>query len=100
MRRPRLLPLLAAALALLALAKADRLLDAPSVAAQAQAPAAPPAAPAATPAPPVPPAPDVAAERAVLEALRARRAEIEARESACPFWSASWTGCGRRRPRR
>lgn len=46
----------------------------------APAPAAPPAAPSATP--PAPPTPDAAAERAVLEQLRARRSEIEAREQA------------------
>lgn len=44
------------------------------------APAPAPAVPAATP--PDSPAPDVAAERAVLEQLRARRSEIEAREQA------------------
>jgi flagellar motility protein MotE (MotC chaperone) len=59
--------------------------------AQAQAPA-PPATPAPTPAPTqtsappqapaAQPAPEAAAERAVLEALRNRRAEIEAREQA------------------
>ena len=42
----------------------------------APAPAAPPAAPQAAP------TPDAAAERAVLEQLRARRSEIEAREQA------------------
>jgi flagellar motility protein MotE (MotC chaperone) len=43
--------------------------------ASARVPAAPPPAPA-----PAPPSPELLAERAVLEALRARRAEIEARE--------------------
>ncbi|WP_431301954.1 MotE family protein [Sediminicoccus sp. BL-A-41-H5] len=55
---------------------------APQATPPAGSPATPPAAsPAAAPAAP-PPAPDQAAERAVLEALRARRAEIEAREAA------------------
>lgn len=56
----------------------------PPAASAAAPPAAPPAAPtpAASPAAASPPAPDQAAERAVLEALRARRAEIEAREAA------------------
>ncbi len=58
----------------------------PTQAPATQAPAgAPPAAPSrAQPAPPPAPAADdaVAAERAVLEALRARRAEIESREQA------------------
>ena len=56
---------------------------APPAAAPPAAPAAPAAAaPAATPVAPPPAAPDQVAERAVLEALRARRAEIEAREEA------------------
>jgi len=92
MPRPRLLPL--ALLAMLALlgVKLEGLRhgSAPSMAlvspAAASAPAPPPQAPAPPPrqAPeiPAPPAPDAVAERAVLEALRARRAEIEARESA------------------
>jgi flagellar motility protein MotE (MotC chaperone) len=75
MPKPRLMPVLAGLALLLALARLDRLLDAPRGEAQAQAPAA--IAPSAAP-----PAPEVAAERAILEALRARREEIEARERA------------------
>ena len=93
MPRPRLLPL--ALLAMLALlgVKLEGLwrgsvpavaLVSPSV---ASATAPPPPAP--PPPPPrqaleipAPPAPDAVAERAVLEALRARRTEIEAREAA------------------
>ncbi len=95
--RPRLLPL--ALLGMLALfgVKLEALLAPPpglmsQAVAQAVANApTPPPAPAAAPAAPVPaaaspaaapPAPDQLAERAVLEALRARRAEIEAREAA------------------
>jgi flagellar motility protein MotE (MotC chaperone) len=84
---PRLRPsqVLVGAALLLALAKADRLLEAPRGTALAQAPAAP-STPAPSPAIPTPattpPAPEAAAERAVLEALRARRAELEAREGA------------------
>lgn len=96
--RLRLLPVMLGVALLLSLAKGERLGSAllsdaafvPSqaapasrpgpMAAQAQpAPAAP--APASAPAP-VAPTPDAAAERAVLEQLRARRAEIEAREQA------------------
>lgn len=92
MPRPRLLPL--ALLAMLALlgVKLEGLRhgSAPTVAlvspAVASAPASPPQAPAPPPRQaaeiPAPPAPDAVAERAVLEALRARRAEIEAREAA------------------
>lgn len=96
MPRPRLLPL--ALLAMLALlgVKLEGLRhgSAPSMAlvspAVASAPAPPPQGAAPPPAPPprqaaeipAPPAPDALAERAVLEALRARRAEIEAREAA------------------
>jgi flagellar motility protein MotE (MotC chaperone) len=92
MPRPRLLPL--ALLAMLALlgVKLEGLRhgSVPSVAlvspAVASAPAPPPQGAAAPPrqAPeiPAPPAPDAVAERAVLEALRARRAEIEVREAA------------------
>ncbi len=93
MPRPRLLPL--ALLAMLALlgVKLEGLRhgSTPSVAlvspAVASAPAPPPQA-AAPPPPrqapeiPAPPTADAVAERAVLEALRARRAEIEAREAA------------------
>jgi flagellar motility protein MotE (MotC chaperone) len=101
MIRPRLLPLAIGAAALLVLVKAERLLapllvqgdtvaEAPvpprnAFAAIAQTPppaAAPPAAAAPAAAPASAPAPEVAAERAVLEALRARRTEIETRERA------------------
>jgi flagellar motility protein MotE (MotC chaperone) len=92
MSRPRLLPF--ALLAMLALlgVKLEGLRhgSTPSVAlvspAAASAPAPPPQAPTSPPRQAleirVPPAPDAVAERAVLEALRARRAEIEAREAA------------------
>jgi flagellar motility protein MotE (MotC chaperone) len=101
MIRPRLLPVAIAAMAALFVVKAEGLLGllrggaavvAPARAADPPAPApAPPAAPAsaarpASPAPaaPAPSAPDpaTAAERALLEQLRARRTEIEAREQA------------------
>ena len=100
--RLRLLPVVLGVALLLSLAKGERLgaalwsgaafvqWQAPPIlrpgpmAAQAQpAPSAP--APASTPvpvAPPAAPTPEAAAERAVLEQLRARRAEIEAREQA------------------
>lgn len=104
--RPRLLPLAIGTAFVLALAKAERLVapfwaqgeqvasqprPAPPqrpLAAAAQAPAAVPQpagpAPAASAqaAAPAPAPAEAAAERAVLEALRARRAEIEAREHA------------------
>ncbi|WPB82931.1 MotE family protein [Sediminicoccus rosea] len=99
---PRLLPLALLGMVALAGVKLEAVIRggvAPGLVAPAvaQAPAAPPASPpAAPPASPMasptagaapaaaaaPPAPDQAAERAVLEALRARRAEIEAREAA------------------
>lgn len=96
MRRPRLLPMAILAMAGLFLVKAEALLAAlraPGlpVVAPARAADPPPApAPASTPRPqpaPVavaPPAPDPAAqaERALLEQLRARRSDIEAREQA------------------
>lgn len=96
MMRPRLLPLAILAMAGLFLVKAEALLAAlrapalPTVApARAADPPAPPPAAAAPrrQAPPVaiaPPAPDPAAqaERALLEQLRARRTDIEAREQA------------------
>jgi flagellar motility protein MotE (MotC chaperone) len=101
MIRPRVLPVAIAAMAALFVVKAEGLLGllrggaavvAPARAADPPAPApAPPAAPAsaarpASPAPaaPAPSAPDpaTAAERALLEQLRARRTEIEAREQA------------------
>lgn len=100
-RRVRLLPVVLGIVLLLVLAKSERLgaaflsgvtqwsaaspaapqadpLPRPTpMAALAQpAPAAPPAPPPATP------SPDAAAERALLEQLRARRSEIEAREQA------------------
>ncbi|TCH97174.1 hypothetical protein EJV46_17845 [Roseococcus sp. SYP-B2431] len=91
--RPRLLPMaLLAMLTLLGVKlQALRHGSAPSVAlvspAVASAPA--PAPPPAGPPPPrqvaeasAPPTPEALAERAVLEALRARRAEIEGREAA------------------
>lgn len=103
--RLRLLPVVLGIALLLSLAKGERLGAAlwsgvssvpwpaePAsrpgpMAAQAQpTPAAPtPAAPVSAtpaPAPPAAPTPEAAAERAVLEQLRARRAEIEAREQA------------------
>ena len=95
--RPRLLPLaLCGMLALFGVKLESLLHDAPAPSrlvsqAVASAPTPLPATPAATPAAPPsptnaraedPPVPDAVAERAVLEALRARRAEIEAREAA------------------
>jgi flagellar motility protein MotE (MotC chaperone) len=111
MPRPRLLPLAILAMAGLFLVKAEALLgalrapaatpaivaparaaDAPATPASAPAAAAVPAPPApasapaaaAVPAPPAPAAaePVAAAERALLEQLRARREEIDAREQA------------------
>jgi flagellar motility protein MotE (MotC chaperone) len=78
MPRLRLAWLLAGAALLLVVARAERLLEPPSGAALAQAPAPMQPAPMAAPAPP----PEAAAERAVLDSLRARRAELEAREEA------------------
>lgn len=107
--RPRLLPIAILAMAGLFLVKAEALLVAfrmPSIPALAPAQASEPAhgaapapahgapaasttpvatlsPPAATPvAPPPPPDPAALAERALLEQLRARRADIEAREQA------------------
>lgn len=95
----RLLPLTLAGAAMLVLVKAERLV-APFWAASPEAPrdaAAPRPAPMAAlaqPAPaqptpasaalaaPAPPGPEAAAERALLESLRARRAEIDARQAA------------------
>jgi flagellar motility protein MotE (MotC chaperone) len=103
MLRPRLLPVAIAAMAALFVVKAEGLLGllrggaavvAPARAADPPAPAPAPAPPptpvsAARPAPPAPaapppsaPDPATAAERALLEQLRARRTEIEAREQA------------------
>jgi flagellar motility protein MotE (MotC chaperone) len=105
MARPRLIPLAICAMAGLMVVKAQALLSglpgpaasarivsparaadppAPSPAAPAAVPAAAPARAAPTAQPVAPPAADpaVQAERALLEQLRARRAEIEAREQA------------------
>ena len=94
LRRLRLLPAAMALIGIVAATKIERLLrgaghEAPAtLLASAQAQATPPAAlPAASPAvAPVAastqPSADAVAERAVLEALRARRTEIEAREQA------------------
>lgn len=92
MPRPRLLPFtLFAMLALLGVKLEGLRHGVASAAAQGSPAAASASAPAPQPAPaaprqaaenPAPPAPDVAAERAVLEALRARRVELEAREAA------------------
>ncbi|MFC7476869.1 MotE family protein [Dankookia sp. GCM10030260] len=98
--RPRLLPAALAAMALLLAAKLQALVtqpsgplpalglvaparasSEPSAAARAAAPAVAPARPL-QPVPPEPPSPEQAAERAVLEGLRARRGELEAREQA------------------
>jgi flagellar motility protein MotE (MotC chaperone) len=94
----RLLPVAIAVALLLALTKAERLLSplvqpvaipspapmpARPMSAMAQTPAqpaAPPPSPAALP--PATPSPEAVAERAILEALRARRTELEAREQA------------------
>lgn len=90
--RPRLLPLALCGMLALMGVKLQALLGGDAVpvvlVSQAVASAPAPATPGAPP--PVPaaastaphPAPDALAERAVLEALRARRAEIEAREAA------------------
>lgn len=101
--RLRLMPIAAVLAGVLVVAKIDRLVrmesgspgaigtarastPAPAEPTRTPAPATPPAAPPAqapTPAPPPAaqgPTPEQQAERAVLEALRARRAEIEARE--------------------
>ncbi|WP_421992785.1 MotE family protein [Roseococcus sp.] len=83
MPRPRLLPLALVGMVALLGVKLGGLFQGsrPSVALVSPALASAPAPPAATAAP-APPAPDAVAERAVLEALRARRTEIEAREAA------------------
>ncbi len=103
MPRPRLLPLVLLAMVLLLPAKlaslvqgvprgavevpAQRLAFMAAARASGPAPAAPPAPrrPAPAPAPaaaPEPPSADQVAERALLEGLRARRTELEAREQA------------------
>jgi flagellar motility protein MotE (MotC chaperone) len=91
MQRIGLLRIGIGAAGLLVLVKAERLAapfwasaPRPVASAAAQAPPAAPAEPTAAPAaqPEAQPAPEAAAERAVLEALRARRAEIEVREQA------------------
>ncbi|TPG61362.1 hypothetical protein EAH89_02085 [Roseomonas nepalensis] len=90
-RKPRLLPVILATCAGLALVKAQALIravpDGGAIVsgAAASTPAPPPPAapaPAAAPAPPPPPDPVDQAERALLGRLRERRAEIEAREAA------------------
>jgi flagellar motility protein MotE (MotC chaperone) len=92
----RLLPFALAGAAMLVLVKAERMVAAswtaapePSRIASAPRPAAmaalaqPAAAPPTPAAPaPTPPGPEAAAERALLESLRARRAEIDARQAA------------------
>jgi flagellar motility protein MotE (MotC chaperone) len=107
--RLRLLPLALVGAVLLVLAKAERMVATPWTAAPEPVRAAVPPQPAAPPrpspmaalaqpataqpaqaqqptaqppSPPPPPAPEAVAERAVLEALRARRAEIDARQQA------------------
>ncbi|MBI0535386.1 hypothetical protein D9599_07365 [Roseomonas sp. KE2513] len=91
--KPRLLPLILATCAVLALVKAQALLSAAPNGAVLVSPAAassPPPAPAparaaAPPAPlpePVPPDPVDQAERALLGRLRERRSELEAKEAA------------------
>lgn len=88
--RPRLLPLSLLAMLTLLGVKLEALhhgtaapgLLVSTAAASAPAPAALPPPPVAASASEAPPGADVMAERAVLEALRARRAEIEAREAA------------------
>ena len=95
LRRLRLLPVAMALIGIVAATKIERMLrgtaqEAPaallsSAQAQATPPATPPAAPAFVPpvaAAPTLPSAEALAERAVLEALRARRTEIEAREQA------------------
>lgn len=92
MSRPRLLPISLFGMLVLLGVKLESLRhEAPGSGilvsqAVAQAPALAPGAPVSPPivavTPPVPPPADQVAERAVLEALRARRAEIEAREAA------------------
>lgn len=106
--RPRLLPLAIAGMAALLPVKLVRLVQMPVMPAPAFAPAPPPrvavgllaearasgpapapaqqrpapAAPPAPPAEPPPPTPDQLAERALLESLRGRRAELDQREQA------------------
>lgn len=98
--RPRLLPAVLAAMALLLAAKLQALVaparspapviglvtvarasSEPSAAQRATAPSPAPARPAQR-LPAEPPSPEQAAERALLEGLRARRGELEAREQA------------------
>jgi len=97
----RLLPLALLGAAMLMLVKAERMIaaswTAPPEAVRATAPPRPapmaalaqpapaasaPAQPASAPPAPPPPGPEAAAERALLESLRARRAEIDARQAA------------------
>lgn len=88
MIRLRLLPLAVCAAGLLVLAKAERLavptwhVGTGANTARLEPRSARPLAAAAQPAPPSPPPAEAMAERAVLEALRARRAEIESREQS------------------
>jgi flagellar motility protein MotE (MotC chaperone) len=84
--RPRLLPAALAAACLLLVAKLAALLPGPQplglAPALASSPAPPPAAAAPPPPPPAPEGPtaEQRAERALLEGLRARRAELDSRD--------------------
>ena len=97
----RLLPLALLGAVMLVLVKAERMIaaswTAPPEAVRSTAPPRPapmaalaqpapaasaPAQPASAPPAPPPPGPEAAAERALLESLRARRAEIDARQAA------------------
>ena len=114
--RPRLLPAAILAMAGLFLVKAEALLTAlrapalpvmaparASEPAPAQAPAPAPARPQAPPvavAPPPPPDPAALAERALLEQLRARRTELEAREQAAAAQDVMLQATERRLARR
>lgn len=82
MPRPRLLPFALLGMLILLGVKLDALRggDAAPGLLVSQAVASAPPPPAARPE--APPTPDATAERAILEALRARRSEIEAREAA------------------
>ena len=90
MPRPRLLPFALLGMLILLGVKLDALRggDAAPGLLVSQAVASAPPPPAAAPTPPpsarleAPPTPNATAERAILEALRARRSEIEAREVA------------------
>ncbi len=85
--RPRLLPAALAAVCLLLVAKLAALLPGPQPLGLATALASSPAPPPAAAAPPPPPTPEEPtaeqrAERALLEGLRARRAELDSRDQA------------------